>query len=319
MNSHSELKIFAGSGSEGFAQKMCDYLGISIGKSRIRQYSDNNTYVKIEEKVRGMDVYIVQTIGFDPNNQFMELLFWVDAFKRSSVASVTAIIPYFGYAKADKKDEPRVSIRARVCADSLEAAGVDRVVVMDLHSPQIQGFFKKPVDHLYAAGIFLKDIKARNIDNLVIASPDEGFAKNARYYSDKLDVPLVIGNKRRVGHDETAEIVGMTGDCTGKNVVVVDDFAISFGTHAAITRILKEKGAKDVYVYVTHNMVTEKGLQKLMDSQVKMFITTDTVNNPRLDGCPRAVILSVADLFGKTIKLIHDRESLGELFDQNGG
>ena len=172
MRNDSRLKVFSGSASQTFTKKACDYLGISVSKSTVISFSEGNTYVKIGEKVRGMDVYIIQTIGLNPNNEFMELLFWLDAFKRSGANSVTAILPFFSYAKADKKDEPRVSIRARVCADCLETAGVDRVVTMDLHSPQIQGFFRKPVDHLYAANIFCNKIKSMGFENYVITSPD---------------------------------------------------------------------------------------------------------------------------------------------------
>jgi len=171
------IRIFPGRSSRAFAEKMCSHLGTEIGKSQTIVFSDGNIFVKILEKVRDKDVFIVQTIGMDPNNEFMELLFWIDAFKRSSASSVTAIIPYFGYAKGDKKDEPRVSIRARVCADCLETAGVDRIITMDLHSPQIQGFFKKPVDHLQGMPILGRYIEAKNIGNLVVVSPDTGFAK----------------------------------------------------------------------------------------------------------------------------------------------
>jgi ribose-phosphate pyrophosphokinase len=225
------------------------------------------------------------------------------------------IIPYFGYAKADKKDEPRVSIRARVCADCLEAAGADRVVTMDLHSPQVQGFFKKPVDHLYAASIFIEHIKSRRLDDFVIVAPDEGFAKNARYYSDKLGVPLVIGNKKRLSHDENAEIVGITGDARNKCAVIIDDFAISCGTLVEIAKALKENGALDIYCYVSHGLVTEKGAKALMSSHIKTFCTTDTIDNPIIKNCTKADIISVSELFGKTINIIHERESLSELFD----
>jgi len=315
MRFDSDISIFAGSGSEALTQKICESLGLPVGKSTITQFSDNNIYVKIGEKVRGKDVYIVQSIGLDPNNQFMELLFWIDAFKRSSVGTVTAIIPYFGYAKGDKKDESRTSIRARVCADCLEAAGVDRVITMDLHSSQIQGFFKKPVDHLYAANIFIEHIRARGLQNYVIVAPDEGYAKNARYYTDKLGVPIVIGNKKRITHDEKAEILGITGDAEGKDAVIVDDFSISCGTIIEIANILKQNGTKDIYVYVTHGVVSKKGAAALMASPIKTFCSTDTIMNPVLAACPKAEVLSVAGFFGKAIKIIHERDSLSELFE----
>ncbi|MCL2408870.1 MAG: ribose-phosphate diphosphokinase [Oscillospiraceae bacterium] len=314
MRNDSQIKIFSGSSNQEFTKKVCDFLKIPVNKSEVITFSEGNTYVKIGEKVRGMDVYIVQTIGLNPNNEFVELLFWIDAFKRSCVNSVTAIIPYFGYAKADKKDEPRVSIRARVCADCLETAGVDRVVTMDLHSPQIQGFFRKPVDHLYAANIFCDYIKGMGISNYVIASPDEGFTKNARYYSNKLGVPLVIGNKQRPLHDEKAEILGIIGDVDKKTALIVDDFTISCGTLTEIADTLKENGAEEVYAFVSHALLTKKGIDALNGSVIRKLYTTDTVNNPDILNNEKIEIISVAGLFGKAIKIIHERDSLSELF-----
>ena len=316
MRNDSQIKIFSGSASREFTKKICDYLNVPVGDSEAITFSEGNIYVKIGEKVRGMDVYIVQTIGLNPNNEFVELLFWLDAFKRSGVNSVTAIIPYFGYAKADKKDEPRVSIRARVCADCLETAGVDRVVTMDLHSPQIQGFFRKPVDHLYAANIFCDYIKSMNLDNYVIASPDEGFAKNARYYSNKLGVPLVIGNKQRLSHDENAEIIGIIGDAGNKTAVVVDDFTITCGTLIEIAKTLKANGAEEIYAFVSHELLSAKGIAALNGSLIKKLITTDTVYNPNIAGVgnEKIEIISVSELFAKAIKIIHEKDSLSDLF-----
>jgi len=314
MGNDSQLKIFSGSASHVFTEKICKFLDIPIGKSEVITFSEGNTYVKIGEKVRGMDIYIIQTIGLDPNNEFVELLFWLDAFKRSAVNSVTAIIPYFSYAKADKKDEPRVSIRARVCADCMEIAGVDRIITMDLHSPQIQGFFRKPVDHLFAANIFCNHIKSMNIDNYVIVSPDEGFAKNARYYSNRLGVPLVIGNKRRQEHDEKAEILGIIGDVNNETAIIVDDFTISCGTLIEIAKMLKIKGAKDVYAFVSHALLSEKGVNALNESVIDKLFITDTVDNPNISGCKKIEMISVSDLFAKAIKIIHEKDSLHELF-----
>lgn len=315
MRNDSDMRIFSGSASYEFTEKICKYLNVPIGANKIIKFSEGNIYVKVEEKVRGKDVYIVQTIGLDPNNEFMELLFWIDAFKRSSVNSVTAIIPYFSYAKADKKDEPRVSIRARVCADCLETTGVDRVVTMDLHSAQIQGFFRKPVDHLYAAGIFCECIKAMNYQDYVIVSPDEGFAKNARYYSNKLGVPLAIGNKQRLFHDEKAEIHGLIGNVENKTAIIVDDFTISCGTLIEIANTLIKNGAKDIYAFISHALLSEKGVVSLKNSPISRLFVTDTVCNPFILNCDKISVISVAELFGKAIKIIHEKDSLGELFD----
>lgn len=313
MRTDPEMKIFPGSASRDFTQKICGKLGVPVGKNTFIKFSEGNIYVKLDEKVRGKDIYIVQTIGLDPNNELMELLFWLDAAKRSGVNSVTAIIPYFSYAKADKKDEPRVSIRARVCADCIETAGVDRVLMMDLHSPQIQGFFKKPVDHLYAAKIFCEHIQQQSYGDYCIVSPDEGFAKNARFYANRLRVPLVIGSKHRASHDEKAEITGLMGDVRGKNAVIVDDFTISCGTLVESARTLKEHGALDVYAYVSHALITQKGADALLNSPLTRLYTTDTIDNPF--PCERITILSVAGMFAEAIRIIHDQESLAALFE----
>ena len=315
MRNDSQLKIFPGSSSTGLTQKICNILNVPIGKGVVHKFSDGNTYVKIEEKVRGMDVYIVQTIGIDPNNEFMELLFWLDAFKLSGAESVTAIIPYFGYAKADKKDEPRVSIRARVCADCLEASGVDRVVMMDLHSPQIQGFFRKPVDHLYAAKLFCQHITAMKLDNCVIVSPDEGFAKRARFYSNSLMLPLAIGNKQRTSHNEEAEHLGIIGDVSGKTAIIVDDFSISCGTLVETAKVLQDKGANDIYAFISHAPLSEKGVAALNNSPIRKLFVTDTVNNPNIANSDKIEVVSISNLFAQAIKIIHEKDSLSALFE----
>lgn len=314
MEHNKEIKIFAGSAGHDIAIKICDYLNIDLGKSYAKTFSEGNTYVKIEETVRGKDVYIIQSIGLKPNEDFMELLFWVDAFKGASASSVTVVMPFFSYAKADKKDEPRVSIRARVCADALEVTGADRLLTMDLHSPQIQGFFKIPVDHLIARPILCKYIMERGIENYVIAAPDAGFAKNARVYSTTLKVPTVIGDKQRVANDEKAEILEIIGEVKGKNVIIVDDFTTTCGTLANMAEALKELGAGEIYACVSHGLLQEKGLENLEKSQIKELITTDSVCNPRLAEHPKVRVISIAPLFGEAIRRIQARESISSLF-----
>jgi len=309
------VRIFAGSSSIGFAEKMCKYLGIELGRSQTISFSEGNTFVKILEKVRDKDVYIVQTIGLHPNDEFMELLFWIDAFKRASAGSVTAILPYFSYAKGDKKDEPRVSIRARVCADCLEVTGVDRIITMDLHSPQIQGFFKKPVDHLYGTPILCRYIRSKNIENMVVVSPDAGFAKNARKFAQALKAPVAIGDKTRRGHDEKAEVLEIIGNVEGKNAIIVDDFTISCGTLIDTARALKENGAKKIYACVSHALLGDKGLKTLESSVIEELIVTDTVENMKAFEHPKVKVVSVAQLFAEAVKIIHNRESLSQLFD----
>ena len=314
MNGESEIMIFAGSASEALTQRICQHLNTSVNASTAMRFSEGNTYVRINEKVRGQDVYVVQTVGLDPNNEFMELLFWIDAFKRSSANSITAIMPHFGYAKADKKDEPRVSIRARVCADCLEVAGVDRVVTMDLHSPQIQGFFKRPVDHLYAATLYRDVIRDMGLSDCVIVSTDAGGAKSAGYYANYLGVPLAIGNKQRDGHDENARLLDIIGNVAGKDAVIVDDFTTSCGTLVETAKKLKEQGARDVYAFVSHALLQEKGVKALEASPIKRLYITDTVNCPQAAASPRVEVVSVAGMLAQTIRIIHNRESLSEMF-----
>ncbi|HAA26007.1 MAG TPA: ribose-phosphate pyrophosphokinase [Ruminiclostridium sp.] len=309
------IKIFSGSSSINFAKKMCEHLGTEVGQSKTIVFSEGNTFVQILEKVRDKDVYIVQTIGLHPNDDFMELLFLIDAFNRASAASVTAIIPYFSYAKGDKKDEPRVSIRARVCADCLEVTGVDRIITMDLHSPQIQGFFKKPVDHLYGMPTLCRYIKSKELDNLVVVSPDAGFAKNARSYANLLRASVAISDKTRKCHDEKAEILNIIGDVKGKNAVIVDDFTISCGTLIETARALRKNGAKKIIACVSHALLGDKGLKALDESDIEELIITDTVENKKAFAHPKVTVVSVAKLFADAVRIIHNRDSLSNLFD----
>jgi len=315
MQENNSLRVFSGSANVELTKKICEHLGVPMGDSKVIPFSEGNIYVKVNELVRGDDVYIVQTIGINPNNEFMELLFWIDAFNRAGVNSITAIIPFFSYAKADKKDEPRVSIRARVCADCLEVVGVDKVITMDLHSPQIQGFFRKPVDHLRASNIFCDYIKEKGLDvGGIIVSPDEGFAKNARYYSNRLRMPLAIGNKQRPNHEEKAEILNVIGDVKGKTAVIVDDFTTSCGTLCAIARTLKKNGAEDIIAFVSHAPLSEAGVAALEESDISKLVTTDTVYNEHNLACEKIEILSVSNLFARAIKTISENGSISELF-----
>ena len=315
MPSNGEIKIFAGTTGRPFARRMCAYLGCELGKSEVITFSDGNIFVRIEESVRDKDVYVVQPIGMDPNNEFVEILFWMDALKRASVASVTAIIPYFGYAKGDKKDEPRVSIRGRVCADAIEYAGADRVVFMDLHAPQVQGFFKGPSDHLLAMPILSEYVKSLGLlDNLVVVSPDAGFAKDARVFADYLGTSVAIGDKTRVAHDENAQVLEVIGDVEGKNVLIVDDFSISGGTIVEIANAVKRKGANHVYAALSHLLLREKGVRAIENSPVELMISTDSVENPFIAGHEKFRIVSVAPLFAEAVHRINNRESVSPLF-----
>src|SRR5918912_1889955 len=242
--------VFAGSTSRRLAARICEYLHITPGRNETLQFSDGNTFVRVLDNVRGRRVYVVQSTIFPTNDAFMELLFWIDAFKRASAASVTAVVPYFAYGKGDKKDEPRVSIRARVCADAIEAAGADRVVTLDLHAPQIQGFFRVPVDDLYAMPYLCAAIEHAKLRDPVVVSPDAGFAKRARRYARRLRAPLAVADKMREDA-ETVESVELIGHVEGRDAVIVDDFTISGGTLAATAEALVARGASSVTVAIT--------------------------------------------------------------------
>lgn len=312
--SYDEMMVFAGSGSRKLTARICDYLNITQGKNETVYFSEGNIFVRILENVRGRRIYIVQSTVFPTNDNFMELLFWIDAFKRAGAESVTVLIPYFSYAKGDKKDEPRVSIRARVCADAIEVAGADRVVTMDLHAPQIQGFFHLPVDNLYALPILAECIRAKGLEDLIIISPDVGFAKQARKFASLLNVSIAIADKERTAHNEQATILEIIGDVKGKNAVVVDDFTISGGTLASVSEMLMAQGAKAVYAAVTHGVLAQGSIERIERSPLKQLIITDTVENQPVTFSDKIEVISVASLFGEAIKRIHNRESISEMF-----
>ncbi len=310
-----ELKIFAGSASQALASRICQHLNVPLARSETKVFSEGNIFVRVLENVRGRDVYVVQGTERPVNDNLVELLFWIDALKRASALQVTAVIPFFSYAKGDKKDEPRVSIRARVIADSIEAAGADRVLTMDLHSPQIQGFFKKPVDHLFAGPVLASYFRERRIPNLAVASPDVGFAKNAQKFADLLKAPLIIGNKNRRDHEEQAEILDVIGEVKGKNVLIVDDFVISGGSLIEMALACKKRGALDIYACVSHGVFSLGASKRIAQSPIKEMILTDTIGRwtePLSSNCKQ---ISVAKLFAMAIQSIHSRESVSVLFN----
>src|SRR3954454_21072609 len=269
--------VFAGSTSRRLAARICDYLHITSGRNETLRFSDGNTFVRVLDNVRGRRVYVVQSTIFPTNDAFMELLFWIDAFKRASAEAVTAVVPYFSYGKGDKKDEPRVSIRARVCADAIEAAGVDRVVTLDLHAPQIQGFFRVPVDDLYAAPLLCAAIEHLGLGNVVVVAPDAGFAKRARRYARRLAAPLAVADKMRDDHSERVATVELIGDVSGRDAVVVDDFTISAGTLVETAKQLVERGASSVTAVVTHGVFAPGSIERIESSPIERMIVTASI------------------------------------------
>ena len=311
-----EPVVLAGSGSPRLTEAICAELGVPAGGGEVLRFSDGNLFVRVLENVRGRSVFLVQSTVFPSNASFMELLFWIDACRRASASSVTAIVPYFSYAKGDKKDEPRVSIRARVCADALEAVGVDRVVTMDLHAPQIQGFFKVPVDDLYALPHLCDGIASLDLHDPVIVSPDTGFVKKARRFARRLHAPLAIADKERVDHTEEADVVELIGDVAGRDAIVVDDFTVSAGTLVEAASLLVERGARSVVAAVTHGVFAAGSMEKLDASPIQRLVVTDSVETQPVALSEKVVVVSVAPLFAEAIRRIHDRKSISVLFEE---
>lgn len=309
-----DLAILPGSANPLLAQNIANTLGVSLTPCRAHVFSEGNVFVRVKENVRGRDVYVIQGCHYPVNDNFMELLFWIDALKRASAQSVTAVIPFFSYAQGDKKDEPRVSIRARVCADALEVSGADRVLTMDLHSPQIQGFFRVPVDHLYGRTVLCDHFRKLNVPDLVVCSPDVGFAKGAAAYANLLGVPVVIGNKQRTDHSETVQVLEVIGDVKDKNVLLVDDLTITGRSLIEMARVLKLRGAHDVYAAVTHGVLSKGAAPRIAESEIKKMFVTDTIESSFDPLPPNLEVVSVAPLFAEAIRSIHDRTSVSMLF-----
>ena len=314
-----DLAIIAGTGNPILAQTIANHLGVPLTPARAHLFSEGNVFVRIKENVRGKDVFIIQGCHYPVNDNFMQLLVWIDAARRASAQTVTAVIPFFSYAQGDKKDEPRVSIRARVCADAIEAAGADRVLTMDLHSPQIQGFFRIPVDHLYGRIVLVEHFKKLKVPDIVVCSPDVGFAKGAAAYASLLNAPVVIGNKHRADHTETVQILEVIGNVQDKNVFLVDDLTITGRSLVEMAKTLKSRGAKEIYVGVTHGVLSEGAAARIADSEIKKMFITDTIENS-FDPLPHNIeVVSMSHLMAAAIRSIHDRTSISMLFPDKQG
>jgi ribose-phosphate pyrophosphokinase len=314
MPQKNNTAVIIGSACPSLGKSICEHLGIEPTQSEVLTFSEGNTFVRALESVRGKDCYIIQGVCFPVDKNFMELMFWVDALKLASAAKVTAVIPFFSYAKGDKKDEPRVSIRARVCADALEAAGIDRVLAMDLHSPQIQGFFRKPVDHLNARGVLADYFRNLDLNDWVVASADVGYGKNAFKFGQELGCPVVIGNKIRKDHSESAQVWNIVGDVKDKNMLIVDDIIFTGGSLIAMAQAARAQGAKKIVAAVTHGVLTAGAMKKVDASIIDELVITDSVEYRFEKLSPKVKIVSVAPLFAEAIRHIHDNESVSELF-----
>jgi ribose-phosphate pyrophosphokinase len=310
------VKIFSGTSNLPLAQSIGASIGIELGKCTVSSFPDGETFVKIEENVRGEDVYIVQSTSPPTNHNLMEMFIMMDAVRRASASRITAVLPFYGYARQDRKDQPRVPITAKLVANLLVAAGANRVLTMDLHAQQIQGFFDIPVDHLYAAPVMYDYLKQTNIPDLVVVSPDVGGIKMAHAYSQFLGASLAIVAKRRKSATEV-ESMTVIGEIRGKNVLMTDDLTETAGTLTTAAALLKRKGAKRIYACVSHALLNDMGIERLRKSKIDELITTDTVQRPAIDGV-RITTLSVAGLLGEAIKRIHSNSSVTSLFEFKG-
>jgi len=311
------VKIFSGTANEPLARAICKSIGCELGKCDIKPFPDGETFVKIEENVRGEEVFIIQPTSPPTNHNLMELFIMIDALRRASAKRITAVLPFYGYARQDRKDQPRVPITAKLVANLLVAAGANRILTIDLHAQQIQGFFDIPVDHLYAAPVMYEYLRRKNLKDLVVVSPDVGGLKMAHAYSQVLEAGLAIVAKRRKSATEV-ESMAVIGDIKGKNILLVDDLTETAGTLTQAAALLKKKGAKQILACVSHAILGELGIERLRKSVIDELITTDTVQRPPIDGV-KIVTLSVAGLLGEAIKRIHSNSSVNSLFEFKGG
>lgn len=309
------LKIFAGSSHPVLAQEICDYLGVPLGRSHTIHFSNENMMCQIDENVRECDVFVIQTSCPPVHRNFFELLMMIDALKSASAARITAVMPYIPYIRSDKKDRPRISITARLVAELLETAGADRVLAMDLHSPQAHGFFGIPVDQLQAAGPLCERIRQEDTSDWVLVAADAGEAKDIGRYANRLDLPIAIIDKRRDGDDEKPRAVNLIGDIAGKTALIVDDEIASGGTLCEAAAFLQKQGAKRVLATATHAVFSGSTIKQRMDEAfIEEIIVTDTIPIPDERLSSKVEVISVAELFAKAISRIHDGRSVSSLF-----
>lgn len=309
-----ELKIFSGNANPALAREICNHLSVPLAKATVKSFSDGEIMVEINENVRGRDVFVVQPTSQPANHNLMELLVMIDALKRASAARITAVIPYFGYARQDRKVAPRTPITSKLVADLITTAGAQRVLCVDLHAGQIQGFFNIPVDHLYAAPVVLEDIKARFPGDLVIVSPDAGGTERARAFAKRLNAGLAIIDKRRSAAN-VSEVMHIIGEVDGQTCIIVDDMIDTAGTLCQAAAALKAHGASDIYATATHAVLSGPALERINESALKEVLVCNTIpTEEKTRECPRLRIVSVANLLAEAIRRIHGDESVSSLF-----
>jgi ribose-phosphate pyrophosphokinase len=310
----SDLKVFSGNGNPGLARSICEYLRIPLGDWKLMRFADGEIYCQVLENVRGADVFVIQPTCPPVNESLMELLIAIDALKRASAARITAVVPYYGYARQDRKDKPRVPISAKLVADLLQAAGIHRILTMDLHAPAIQGFFDVPVDHLYAAPVHLEWIEKQRYQDLILVSPDAGGVERARAYAKRLGTGLAIIDKRRE-EANVAQTMNVIGDVSDHTCVIIDDMVDTAGTLVGSVRALVEKGARSVVACFTHALLSGPAMERLSDSDLERVVATDTIPlDEKKAGHPKIVVLEVASLLGEAIARIHSNASVSSLF-----
>jgi ribose-phosphate pyrophosphokinase len=306
------MNIFAGMASLKLADRIAEYLGIEVGALERRRFADGEIWIKYNQNIRGTDVFLIQSL-YPPAENILELLFMIDAAKRASARRITAVIPYFGYARQDRKDQPRVAISSRVIADLLSRVGADRILTMDLHVDQIQGFFDIPVDHLYASYVFMEEVNRRNIPNLSVVAPDVGSVKLANAYAKRLNAELVMVDKRRPRPNE-AVVATIIGDVKGRNAFIVDDLIDTGGSLVGAANKLKEMGANKIHALASHALLSADAVEKLNASPICELIVTDTIPLKKPEATDKISVLSCANMFGEAIKRIHLEQSISSLF-----
>ena len=307
------IRVFGGSANPDLVREICEYLGTEPGQLRVHRFSDGETLVQVEENVRGGDVFLVQPTCSPVNDNLMELLIMIDAFKRASARRITSVIPYYGYGRQDRKDRPRVPITAKLVADLLGRAGTHRLMTMDLHASQIQGFFDVPHDHLYASRVSIEYLKQQYFDDLMIISPDAGGVERARAYAKRLKADLGIIDKRRPA-ENTAEVMNVIGDVKGRTCLIVDDIVDTAGTLCNTSDVLLEKGARRVLAFSTHAVLSGPAIARINESSLERLIVTNTIPLPKEKSSPKIKALSVASVFGEAIKRTHEESSITSLF-----
>ena len=308
------LSVFSGNANRQLAATICKHLHIPLGNADVFQFSNENIFVKINDNVREHDVFVIQSFSTPVNRSIMELLIIIDALKRASASRITAVIPYYAYGRTDKKDQPRVPITARLIADCITVAGAHRVLTMDMHAGQIQGFFNIPVDELTAQLLLSRYFVEKELDDFTVVSADEGFAKKARQLADRLQSPLAIVEKRRLGNRGQTEVMGIIGNVRGRHAIIVDDEIDTAGSITQAARVVREQGAKDIYICATHGVLSGQAIERLGNADIKEIVVTDSIPSPEDKHLPNMTVLSVAELFAGAISRIHDGRSVTELF-----